>query len=358
MRRLWFVVPVLLAACQPQASTHVSPSSTAARSPSQSAAATYSDVVYVQDPDGPRMLQMDWAGKVVGSVPAQGFEDPSPDGSRYIRSNGQELLAEDRNGHSLGRLSDRPSSGLLVWADDGVHLCDIVFPPYTGPDSGQGSLWIGAPGEQGRIVGPAGKRGSNPAVVACSIRDNRALVAGGLMPHWPAGATRYLISTDVAAINLTTGAVEYEHQYPLGNLGAQGEVGPRGDWVLVTPSPDGRYLAEGAVFSDTAAIREVPTGTQLASLRGSVCGLSWNGSRVVMNVTSGGSPEVRVVTWVDQQIIWHRPGRCAGVLARPKSSDLLIGIGSNELYALTDGGTALISNNAYVRWPCPCHPGP
>src|SRR5205814_6806532 len=147
--------------------------------------------------------------------------------------------------------------------------------------------------EKRRTVGAVGKPGSDPAVAACSIKNNRAIVAGGLEPHWPPGATRYLITGDVQVVNLSTGAIEYEHQYPLGNLGGQLETGTRGDWVLVVASPDGRYLAESGVFSGKTTIREVATGRELASLPGRVCGFSWYGSRAAASVSGGGPMDSR-----------------------------------------------------------------
>src|SRR5207302_11270212 len=140
---------------------------------------------------------------------------------------------------------------------------------------------------------------SDPAVVACSIKNNRAVVSGTLMPHWPPGGTRYLITGDIEVINLTTGATEYEQQYPLGNLGGQLETGTRGDWVLVAASPDARYLAESGVFNGKTTIREVPTGKPLATLLGSVRGFSWDGSRVAASVGSGATFETKVISWID-----------------------------------------------------------
>src|SRR6266446_7136813 len=182
VRRTIFLIALALAACQPQASAQDHPSSSPAAPPG--------DLIYVQDLDAPRMVEMDWSGKVRGSVVAQGFSTPSPDGSRFLRAT-DHLTVEDWRSHSLGQLdANLTSYGLSTWADDGQHVCGIMFPPNSGPDTGTGSLWIAAPGEKARVVGgPVGKAGSDPAVAACSIKNNRAIVAGGLMPHWPPGGT-------------------------------------------------------------------------------------------------------------------------------------------------------------------------
>ena len=304
------------------------------------------------------MLEMDWSGKVRGWVSAQGFSLPSPDGSRFLRAT-DHLAVEDWRGKSLGQLdADLTSYGLSTWADDGQHICGISFPPNSSPDMGTGSLWIAAPGERARFVGgPVGKPGSDPAVVACSIKNNRAIVAGGLTAHWPPGGTSYLITGDVELVNLSTGAIEYAHQYPLGNLGGQQQPGTRGEWVLVVASRDGRYLAESGVFNGKATIREVPTGRELASFQGSVGGFSWDGSRVAVAVSVGGSTESRVITWMDQRVIWHGYGVARSAFAKPDSSDLLVGRSSvagdwyDQVVVRGDGTSSVVVMNGRVWSP-------
>lgn len=344
------MIALALVACQPQASAHVTPSS--------SPAGPAGDIIYVQDLNAPRMLEIDWSGKVHGSVSAQGFSSPSPDGSKYLRTT-DHLTVQDWRGHSLGQLDADPTSiGLSTWADDGQHLCGITFPPNNGPDSGAGSLWIGAPGVRSRTVGPVGQPGSDPAVAACSINNNRAIVAGGLTGHWPPGGTSYLITSEIQVVNLATGAIEYEHQYPLGNLGGQLiGAGPRGDWVLVLVSPDGRYLAESGVFNGKTTIREVPTGNELASFPGRAAGFSWDGSRVAASVDVGGTTESRVVTWMDQRVIWHGSGIAQSAVAKPDSPDLLIDRSSvagdwyDRVIVREDGTSSVVVMNGRVWSP-------
>jgi WD40 repeat protein len=177
------------------------------------------------------------------------------------------------------------------------------------------------------------------------------------MPHWPPGGTRYLVTADVEVVNLTTGAIEYQHQYPLGNLGGQTEISPRGDWVLVAASPDGRYLAESGVFNGTTIIRDASTGKQLSSLPGSVTGFSWDGSRVVVNIGSGGAAEAQVLTWADQRVIWRASGVAQSTQARPDSSDVLIGMAtaggnaSDLVVVRGDGTSSIVVWNAAVVKP-------
>ena len=350
MRRPILLIALTLAACEPQALAHVTPPA----SPTTKSTSPPADLIYVQDPSGPHMLEMDWSGKVHSSVSAQGFSTPSADGSKYFRST-ERIIVEDWRGHSLGALDADPNSyGLGTWADDDQHFCGISFPPNRGPDTGTGVLWIAAPGEKSRTVGPVGILGSNPTVTACSMKNNRAIVASGLEPHWPPGATRYLITGVIQVVNLSTGAIEYEHHYPLGNLGGQLETGTRGDWVLVAASRDGRYLAESGVFNGKTTIREVPTGKALATLLGSVPGFSWDGSRVAASVNVGGTTEAQVISWADQRIVWHGSGVAQSAVARPNSADLLIGRAgaAGDWYDLVvvgaDGTSVEVVRNGFV----------
>jgi hypothetical protein len=351
VRRLIFLVALALAACQPQPTAKVAPSPAATAPPG--------DLIYVQDPGGPRMLEMDWSGKVHGSVPSQGFSTPSPDGSRFFRATDR-ITIEDWRGHTVGALDADPSSyGLGAWADDGKHFCGIVFPTGSGPDAGNASLWVGAPGETGRVIARVGKAGSQPGVAACSIQNDRAVVAGGMFPHLPNG-NRELITAEIQVVNLSTGAIEFERDYPLGGLGGQGSNATQADWVLVAASPDARYVAENGLVSGTTAIREVPTGKQTATLHGFVVGFNSDGSRVVLNIGNRESAEVQVESWSDQKVLWHGPGSAPSILARPNSKDIMIGVNSivgndTDLIAVEGGGAShIVSRNLSINLPCPC----
>ena len=311
------------------------------------------------------MLEMDWSGNVHGSVPTLGFTSPSPDGSRFLRAT-TAISAEDWLGHPIGALDVDPNVyGLAMWADDGRHLCAVGAPAGSGPDAGKGLLWIGAPGEKGRIVGAVGKAGSQPAVAACSLKNDRAVVASGLFPHWPPGTTRYLITDEIQIVKLSTGSIEYQHQYPLGYLAGQGDPGAAPDWVVVAASPDAHYVAESGVFNGTTAIREMPSGNVVSSLHGSVRGFSWDSSRIVVSLWNGGSDyEAELIRWADDQVLWRRAALAALMLAKPDSGDVMIGLtgaagGAPELVVVNGAGAATtIARDAPVTWPCPCPGGP
>ena len=355
------MIALALAACQAQASAHVSPPASPAAKPTEPPA----DLIYAQDPNGPQMIEMDWSGKVRGSVSARGFSSPSPGGSSFLRTN-DGISAEDWQGRSIGRLDiGRNVYGLTMWADDGRHICGIVVRSGSGPDAGNGSLWIGAPGETGRIIAAVGTPGSQPGVVACSLKNDRAIVASGLFPHWPPMATRWLITKEIQVVKLSTGTIEYEHQYPLGYLAGQGAPGATPDWVLVAASPDAQYLAESGVFNGATAIRELLSGKLVANVQGSVRGFSWDGLRVVVSLWNGNSDySAELIRWADQKVLWRRSVVAQSMLPRPDKPDVMIGVGgpaggAPDLVVVDSSGiSTTIARGAMVTWPCPCPAGP
>ena len=353
MKRAVCLLVIALTACQPQTAK---PGSSA-----PPANGNMADRIYVQDPSGSRMLEMDWSGRVLGSVAAAGFAIPSADGSKFLRTGDQPSI-EDWRGHIISPFDPGLSDySLAVWADDNGHLCGVQYSPNGAAGSSKASVWILTPGQTPRVIASVDTAGSAPAVQACSVANNRVVIATGAFPHWPPGGTRYLITTEVTALNLSTGAVEYHHVYPQGNMGGQLEVGPPGNWMLVTASPDGRYLAETAVFSRVTEIRDLTTGRVITTLPGSVIGFSSDGTRVVDVITGAGLSETGVMTWVDQHLIWQTPGGSTGVLSRPRSSDLVIAVtnaaGSSDLYALTGRRAVAIARHVFMQGMCPCYPG-
>ena len=161
-------------------------------------------------------------------------------------------------------------------------------------------------------------------------------------------------------MNLSTGAIEFERDYPLGNLGAGGTIAAQANWVLVAASPDARYVAENGLVSGSSAIREVPTGKQAATLQGFVLGFNSDGSHVVLNVGKGESAEAQVAKWSDLKVLWHGPGIAQSMLALPNSSDIMIGVhgtigDDTDIIAVDGGGRShVVSRNLSVTWPCPC----
>jgi hypothetical protein len=154
-------------------------------------------------------------------------------------------------------------------------------------------------------------------VLACSIPNNRAVVASELNAHIPdpQGAT-HLITLLVQVIDLTTGAVLYEHSY-----GASASVA-----LFVVASPDGRYLAEdrisGAV-SGGSVIKEITTGRVVATfMHASVVAFSGDGGRVNLHFVDATTDETRVVDLASGSTVWTHPGPVT-IGFRPRSLDFI-----------------------------------
>jgi hypothetical protein len=346
MRRAVCLFAIALSACQSAAAVRPSPSS------------AYVDRFYVHDPTGDRLLEFDWSGKKVGSVMANGFSTPSADGSRFLR-NGDQPAIDDWTGRRIAAFDWSLSAyGPPMWSDNG-DLCGVSVQPSG--TSQKASLWVKPAGKAIRTIATLDAQGGVPAIQACSISSNQAVLATGAEPHWPPGATRYLITTEVDVVNLATGATVFHHVYPQGNMGGQLETGPHGDWVLVTPSPDARYLAETGIFDGKTSIRDTASGKILASSSGTARGFSSDGSRIVINARNGAFDEIQVITWSDQKVLWRGPGQAAGVVPRPGTSDLLIAMtnsnGHEDIVALRGQVGTLILANVDAEFGGPSYPG-
>ena len=342
MRRAWLLGAVFLAACQSQAQVS-GPSRT-------SAPIAYSDRFYVEDASGGRIVELDWSGKTVGTVEAAGFGTPSPDGSRYLRTTDQTVVT-DWQGRVLAPLPPGLNDyGTAAWADDNRHLCGIAV--REGP---QAMFWTLLPGQGIKMVGPVTRAASPPIVESCSVSGNEALISAGSMPHWPPGGTRYLVTTEVATINLTTGAIGYHRTYPLGGIGDDPNR-----WISVIPSPNGRYLGENSIFSGTTSIRDLTSDKVVATFPGRISGFSYDGSIAVVEAP-GAKPEARALHWLDETVVWRQAGQAAEVLALRGSADLLVEVGApdgdTEIYAIRNGVGQRIVKNANAMFPCPCPAG-
>ncbi len=279
---------------------------------------TPSDLIWVQDGSTPAQYDViDWSGKSVNKLSIAGGDlvTPAFDGQTAMLG-GSRVIGW--RGNALGSLNV-PDADLLdaAWADDSVHVCVIAQPPGYGPDQGLGSLWLAQPGSAARLLHRVGQVGSAPAVLACSIASNRAVVASELNAHipYPQGPT-HLITLLVQVIDLTTGAVLYEHSY-----GATASVA-----LFVVVSPDGRYLAEdrisGAV-SGGSVIKEITTGRVVATFtHASVVGFSGDGGRVNLHFVDATTDETRVVDLASGSTVWTHPGPVT-IGFRPRSVDFV-----------------------------------
>jgi hypothetical protein len=78
---------------------------------------------------------------------------------------------------------------------------------------------------------------------------------------------------------------------------------------------------------------------------------------VAASVSVGGTTEAHVISWNDQRVIWHGSGVAQSAVARPDSSDLLIGRAATagDWYDLVvvrgDGTSSVVVMNGRVWSP-------
>lgn len=318
------------------------------------ASATPSDLIWVQDGNNPAQYDViDWSGRSFNTLLMAGGDLVTP------AFNGQSAMVGGSRvvgwrGNALGSLNV-PNADLLdaAWADDNRHVCVIAQPPGHGPDQGLGNLWLAQPGSPARLLRRVGEAGSAPAVLACSMASNRAVIASEINAHIPdPQGTRSLITLLVQVIDLTTGAVVYEHHY-----GAAASVA-----VLVVASPDGRYLAEDRIsgpVSGGSVVKEITTGRVVATFtQASVVGFSGDGGRVNVNFVDATTDETRVVDLVTGSTVWTHAGPVA-IGFRPRTLDFVAAVddpaGDYDLLFVPQVGPAVvIARQVYVSSWCGC----
>ncbi len=315
---------------------------------------TPADLIWMQNGNTPTDYKViDWSGKSVNTLSMAGGDlvTPAFDGQTAMLG-GSRVIGW--RGNELGSLNV-PDTDLLdaAWADDNRHVCVIAQPPGNGPDQGLGTLWLAQPGSPARLVHRVGQVGSAPAVLACSVASNRAVIAGELNAHIPdPGGTTHLITLLVQVIDLTTGAVLYEHPY-----GETASVA-----VFVVASPDGRYLAENRIsdpISGGSVVKEITTGRMVTTFpHASVVGFSWDGGRVNLHFGDGTTDETRVVDLVSGSTVWTHPGPVT-IGFRPRSSDFVAELddpaGGYDLLLVPQVGPAtVIARQVNVSSWCGC----
>jgi hypothetical protein len=316
--------------------------------------ATPSDLIWVQDGNNPAQYDViDWSGRSVSTFSMAGghLVTPAFDGQSAM-VDGSKVVGW--NGNALGSLNV-PDSDLLdaAWADDNRHVCVIAQPPGHGPNQGLGRLWLAQAGSPARLIRKVGQAGSAPAVLACSMVSNRAVIASELNAHIPdPQGDRQLITLLVQVIDLTTGAVVTEHHY-----GAAASVA-----LFVVASPDGRYLAEDRIsgpVSGGSAIKEITTGRLMATFQhASVVGFSWDGGRVNLHFSDATTDETRVVDVVGGSTVWSHGGPVA-IEFRPRTLDFVAALddpaGDYDLLFVPQVGSArVIARQVFVSSWCGC----
>jgi len=316
--------------------------------------ATRSDLIWMQDGNNPAQYDViDWSGRSFNTLLMAGGDlvTPAFDGQSAMLG-GSNVIGW--HGNALGSLNV-PDADLLdaAWADDNRHVCVVAQPTGHGPDQGLGTLWLAEPGSPARQLHRVGQAGSVPAVLACSMASNRAVIASELNAHIPdPQGDRHLITLLVQVIDLTTGAVVYEHAY-----GASASVA-----LFAVASPDARYLAEDRIsgpVSGGSVVKEITTGRVVATFtQASVVGFSGDGGRVNVHFVDTTTDETRVVDLATGSTVWTHAGPVA-IGFRPGTLDFVAALddpaGAYELLFVPQVGPAVvIAREVFVSSWCGC----
>jgi hypothetical protein len=269
----------------------------------------------------------------------------SPDGSRFVLSDGSVRSAD---GAVVGHLDS--NAGLLpVWADDNRHFCQMTTPGYHsfggGVLVGPAVLTWGAVGSAPRAVATVGQFGANAdtTIEACSARSGFAVLAERTASALTQAAKTGLDPvTKLVVVNLSDGAVLYQHEYGVTSNPVGG--------TLVTVSSDGRYVAEVYTVvrqgpSARVQVRALPQGMVVATM-GQTNVQGFSGDDTIAFVGGGGKPDVaQLVNWRTGQVIRTEPGGPVLGASQPSGSAFIVrkpttrnGLLVNDLWLVSVSG--------------------
>lgn len=258
----------------------------------------------------------DWAGHVTGTMSVtpgppifgQAFGvglTQSPDGTMVVLRHG---IPVDGGTVVARTVSD------AQWARDSSHLCAVLTP--TGqryPASTTGALFVqDAHGSQISRIASFGTWGDNndPAVLSCSVRDDRAIV----------GESAFNKTLDVSAIDLRTRTC-------VGSSGFAAQPSSEPIRRPLVASADGRFVALASPASPpSTVVRSVDLGVTVATIPGAVWGFTDDDSRVltVGDGAGGTRSYYSLVNWRTGQVVWTAALNATVVLTRPGTGDVLL----------------------------------
>jgi hypothetical protein len=181
-----------------------------------------------------------------------------------------------------------------TWADDGIHVCQMVPFDFLGASGTPATLQVLVPGQAPRNVVQVGRVYEQNAiwVSSCSMLADRAVVveSGGQ----GVGTNQFWV------VQLSTGTILWSRSFDVTSVPVQ-----------IASSRDGRFVAEEHVVASGNTNPWVstilgPDGTPVATLPGAVLDFSWDGSLAVISsgVPAGPAEVVRVS---DGKLLWSGP---------------------------------------------------
>jgi hypothetical protein len=297
-----------------------------------------------QGPNDPqRLVAIDWAGTLVGTMYQTPAIQQSPDGSIIETRDGAFF---DRSGAPV-----RPASTSIYYtsllADDNRSLCEIR--PY-GASPGEEWVFIGRVAGPARPIAQAGSMGarSSSAILACSVLSDRLVLGDVGM----AGIT------DVRVLALSSGRLLYHRAYS-------------GPSTSVISSHDGKYLAEQASTNDSqgqpvaglSLIRRTVDGQIVARIGTQrVLRFSWDSMRVVTVpfLLGQGANDVDLVDSQTGKTLWRAPngsatGAAVFAMAQPSGPNIAVAVASqaqggdvDQLWVVAaDGHAAQVVNEVF-----------
>jgi hypothetical protein len=305
-------------------------------------------------------MRSDWDGKesIPVPVPPPGGSQPSPDGSRLLRTSDSAIV--DSFGRGIGQLqvAGYRTYSLPAWGDDSRHLCWLRSADNA-PIS-QVELAESLPGGDVRkvaVVGALARDQGSLGLAACAPLEDRAVITGSSYQSGVPGAgPKYLVTYAVRVVALSNGQTVHERQYSSNEPSTS---------TFVVASRDGKFLAENRL-DGVVTIREIPSGLVLATLLDArVLGFSWTGRYAVLARRAGQAglnPRAELLEWRAGRSLWSADVAAQWMLPRPGSDDVLIVVMSptrfsDLLLVRPDGSSRKLADNAYVVQPCPCPGG-
>lgn len=269
---------------------------------------------YADPPHTDTLVAYDWSGARRGTLhvsdSGQSVISPSPDGTRLVVRGTAQIEGAAMTGRSAGLDT--------TWARDDEHVCDwraLDGQPVDGrPQSAvlPAALWLGdASGGDHRVLayGEWGAHGG-PATLACSVPDDRALVAVSFTASM----------NDIRLIRLSTGA----------RIAAAITSSVDGGIVA---SRDGAYVALGDAGGSWSgrgfAVLDTVTGARLAHIDGSaLLAFSDDDTRALVVAWQNNSNQTgrySLIDWRTGHVFWSAVQMPGTLLLRPHSGDFLLG---------------------------------
>jgi hypothetical protein len=269
------------------------------------------------------------AGTLVLPSSPSGFEI-APNGMKVL--NGNQIVAV--SGAVLGSVPEQFFQATLppMWADDSTHLCEVSTPTNG---AATGTLIEFDDTGHARIVATLGSIASTNGgwgVLACSPNANRAVVLKD------DGQTATLI-----VLQLSTGRVLAEH-----SAGDVAAIASHDGSIVALDEPSGITIRNSMTWAILG--RVVRWGSQAGyPLIGAVVGISWDGSRIIVDGggAGGGEHPEWMVDWETDRTLLTNTGTEHPAVGFVNFDDA-IALTTHTGFFLPPGDVSAVPGDAYI----------